>query len=143
MIYGSHKNFDGDSYGSFVDLDVAVRTTIAKLHKKRSKFDAIVVTGISGIVVGAPVALSLKKQLLVLRKEETFHGINNELIGRKAIVAEGLTKILFLDDLISTGATFRRCKAAVEEYDMRLVGTFLYERDRFLTNCEVDRILSR
>jgi adenine/guanine phosphoribosyltransferase-like PRPP-binding protein len=73
MVYGTHRKYrdeHGSSYAerTFRDLDLCVEQTRRDLEPHKHKFTSIVVTGISGLSVGAPVALALKKPLVVVRK---------------------------------------------------------------------------
>lgn len=126
MIY-----HDGNS--DFHGLEAAVRKTTADLREIQDEFDAIVVTGVSGLVVGSPVALRLRKPLLVLRKahsEEASHGLSGELLNWQAL--RGTEKrVVFLDDFISAGDTFRRCRSAVEGIARGvLVAEYTYKRNQ-------------
>lgn len=71
-------------------------------------FDTIVVTGISGMVVGPMLAEALEKDLLIIRKEgENSHA---------SYLAEGVLgeRWLFVDDFIASGKTFNRVCDAIE-----------------------------
>jgi adenine/guanine phosphoribosyltransferase-like PRPP-binding protein len=105
MIYhNGGNNFNG--------LEQEVRKTCANLRPHLDKFDSIVVQGVSGQCVGFPVALRLNKPILVLRKadEDTHSYAGGSLINANA----SGKRVLFLDDFVSSGDTFERCKTAVE-----------------------------
>lgn len=71
-------------------------------------FDTIVCTGVSGIIFASPLAMEMKKHLLIVRKNgESSHG---------AYRAEGTIgrRWLFVDDFISSGTTFNRVNDAVD-----------------------------
>jgi adenine/guanine phosphoribosyltransferase-like PRPP-binding protein len=77
----------------------------------RDEFDSIIVRGVSGLLVGAPVALSLKKELLVVRKpSEDCHDatrvVNWQNAGHIAV---------FVDDFHNTGRTQRICAEELEK----------------------------
>lgn len=107
------------------------------------EFDTIVCTGVSGIVFATPLAMSLEKRLLIVRKDnESSHGEYR---------AEGSLgrRWLFVDDFVSSGDTFRRVVSSVEsiceglwypkswgegrrariEWDTHCIGMYLYQRD--------------
>lgn len=116
MIYhdGSH-DFDG--------LDEVVNRVVEKLRRHRGKFDAIIVTGLSGQCVGFPAALRLKKPLVVLRRDnDPAHGSYVPMVNEQ--YARG--RVLFLDDFISAGSTRTRCDTAVRDMHGQLVGQYLY-----------------
>lgn len=129
MIYGTHQSrYDAGkapAHGTFVDLQDTVTDAVRDLLPHVLKFDAVVVTGVSGLAVGAPVALALEVELVVLRKEgENCHG-GKTLLGNCAE-----KRVLFLDDFVGGGATRRKCKVAVENARGMVVGQFLYADDR-------------
>lgn len=112
-----------DGGDDFNGLDKAVRKAYAELKGRRDEFDSIVVTGVSGQAVGFPLALKLKKPIVVLRKdgEDSHSGpgfVNGRNMGQR---------VLFLDDFISDRGTFERCKNAVEQKGTaRIVASYLY-----------------
>lgn len=116
MIYGGKKSY------SLVDLAETVEVCVAGLKDK--KFDAIVVRGVSGLVVGSPVALALKKPLIVVRKDgESAHSTKHP-----GIDAAKDAKVLFLDDFVSSGTTRRTCALAVVKAGGKVVAQFSYNR---------------
>jgi adenine/guanine phosphoribosyltransferase-like PRPP-binding protein len=149
MIYGSHRSLpdDMEAYKSFRDLDLTVEQTLRTLKVHKDDFDAIIVRGISGIVVGAPVALIMGKTLVVVRKEdESSHDQTGNVIGKGDLNAT--SRLLFLDDLISSGSTRRECERAIapvehenEEYNEefgRVVAYYVYERDTYTPKGKYD-----
>lgn len=94
MIYGGHTyHLD--------DLGQTVTATVKGLKPHSDKFDFIVVTGVSGIIVGAPVAVALDVPLVVIRK--TTEKCHDEQDVVNYAMAKG--RWLFLDDFISLGTT--------------------------------------
>lgn len=148
MVYGTHTTYrdahggdDMAAYKTFRDLDLVVRQSYRTLAPRKSEFDAIIVTGVSGLSVGAPLALRLKKRLLVLRKEdENCHDQPGNLVGSADLDTH--QRVLFVDDLISSGATLRKCRQAVEQYakvfgePIRIVMAYTYEGDRLLDDAD-------
>lgn len=125
MIYHAHRR-SGSDWGSLDDLDVTIRDATASLRKHRSEFDSIIVTGLSGVLVGTTVSLRLKKPLVVLRKEcEDSHSARGQLLN----VSRLGERVLFLDDFISDGETWRRTQSAVERVSSRVVARYLYRDD--------------
>jgi orotate phosphoribosyltransferase len=121
LIYHDHDTrIVSDPY-SFADLEAAVRDTARALREHAGEFDTIAVTGLSGVVVGAPVALRLRKKLAVLRKpDEKAHGRPDAFVGDLG------KAVLFLDDFAATGNTLTRMRARLEEEGRDLVGAFMY-----------------
>lgn len=100
--------YDG-SGGSLDNLESVVRKTTKVLREHIDEFDSIAVTGTSGLLVGVPAAMRLKKPIVIVRKEEDgSHDyrtvINAQNMGRR---------VLFLDDLVATGDTRQRVVDAV------------------------------
>lgn len=93
------------------DLAAEVMSAALSLAAYRYDYDAIAVTGISGLSVGAPLSLITNKKLVVIRKEsETAHSSAHP----------GMTELkdgdryIFVDDFISSGATAKRVRSAIE-----------------------------
>jgi hypothetical protein len=79
------------------------KAALAKLH-----FDAIAVTGLSGLLVGSIVAMEMDKPLIIVRKRGEERHTLNECEG----VFGGETYII-LDDFVSSGATIFRIERKV------------------------------
>lgn len=81
------------------------------IKEKDLKFDGFVVTGISGVSMGAIMSRLLNKKLMVVRKDEdddnhSWYNIENYTNGGKYI---------FLDDLIASGNTLKRVKECIQK----------------------------
>jgi orotate phosphoribosyltransferase len=95
---------DYDFKGIYNDLVKATRTGKAKID-----YDTLVGTGMSGSLVVPYLAMRLKINWAVVRKNgESSHG-NSEVGGRIG------RRWLFVDDFISTGRTHSRVRAAIVE----------------------------
>jgi len=122
MIYHGVQPFDG--YGIHSDLsDLApvVRKCTARLRVHLSQFDSIAVSGMSGVVVGSPVALRLAIPLVIIRKPADRH--HN---GETVVNEHRAGRWLFVDDFIASGATWERVRAAL---GADCAGFYLYESD--------------
>lgn len=131
MIYGSHASKDGRAYNTFEDLHLVVRDAVATLKCHLNEFDSIVVRGMSGVVVGAPVALKLKKPLVVVRKDTDSdnHTKHRGREGKVLNLRNMGERVCFLDDLISTGRTKMAVHEAIQP-DARIAVIYTYESDR-------------
>ena len=95
-----------DTHKGLSDLPQIVKNAVADLEPRTAEFDSIAVQGVSGCIIGAPVALALDKPLVVVRKDSDMirpcHHIstveNAENAGQR---------ILFLDDYVGEGKTLR------------------------------------
>ncbi len=97
-------------------------------------FDAIVVQGMSGAIIGSVVAHMLSKHIVVVRKPGEDHHGSNQVVG-----LEGAYKYLILDDMISSGTTVLRIVDSMTHYrhKAKLVGMYLYkEADPFQSDWE-------
>jgi adenine/guanine phosphoribosyltransferase-like PRPP-binding protein len=125
MIYGTHPQ--AASGTAFADLELHVKDCVRTLQESEVRFDCIIVTGVSGLVVGAPLALRLRLPLLVLRKQnEASHGYDGELLGSR--ILDATSRVLFVDDFISEGETYRLCLEAVEKTGAAIVASCEYAR---------------
>lgn len=107
-----------------------IERTIRHLRPIRDTFDAIAICGVSGMLVGIPVADELHKSLIVVRREKRKHSdftVEGSIEGRYIIV----------DDLICTGDTiqyvvdkirehnsYASCKGIYLWYNMTIEGSF-------------------
>lgn len=141
MIYGGEAGS-----GDLTDLSETVTRSIAYLKAHSRRFDFIAVSGMSGVIVGAPVAIALKKPLVIVRKAgDDHHGWEGAITGAKN--AKG--RYIFLDDFVSSGRTQRYVRDKLNESqvdpNVKYVGDFLYNGGKdFDFNCptlewEVDR----
>ncbi len=97
MIYGYKGGLD--------DLRAVVDMTTRLLGDHRSEFDFIACSGMSGVVVAAPVSLALHKPVVIVRKPEdqNLHHRGSDVISDKQ--ARGAYVIV--DDFISSGRTLK------------------------------------
>src|SRR5271157_2919582 len=96
--------YDGDSYSRAVLDTENLRKNIATLAKtaKALDFDAIAFRGHSGSLLAAPLALKLKKSLILVRKPSEDSHSAFDVSGDVAA-----KRYLIVDDLICSGATVR------------------------------------
>lgn len=129
MIYHQHKQeYESGWQSNFDDLAETVRDTVEDLKPRRKQFTSIVVTGVSGLVVGAPVALRLRKPLVVVRKRDDD--------SHSSSLVEGWQRLgkrpLFLDDFVSGGDTRYYVETKVQQYaNVKLAHEYQYKYRRF------------
>ena len=105
---------------------------LARRAKERAEFDTVVVSGVSGVVMGAFVAHALDVDLLIVRKEDdrsthSYDRVEGSL-GRRWV---------FLDDFTETGKTRKRVRSVVTDaaanygVETSFVGSLLYQAMTF------------
>ena len=102
----------------------AINRAVKMLKPVADKFDSIVCTGVSGLLVAPDVAKKLKKDLLIVRKEENRHSIH---------VVEGVwepRRYIIIDDLCESGKSVKRMVEAVTNHrdhrNTEFVGAWFY-----------------
>ena len=95
--------------------------TVGVLEPIKDEFDSIVASGMSGLLMAAPVSLKLGKQLIVIRREGDKHA------GAHLGIENSGSRVLFLDDHVSRGRTFNECRQAIINYHEQYTpGAFKY-----------------
>jgi len=138
MIYHNHNNgVSGDewegSIGHLRDFHACVKDSAAALERHCKDFDTIIATGMSGVLVAAPLAVILGKDLTVLRKpEDSAHqrrpSIEGTVIGSDSCHRQ---RVLILDDFVSMGDTHSRLKATVKALGGTHVATYMYQPNEY------------
>lgn len=116
-----------------------VRNAVETIRQNISvrSFDTIAVRGISGVLLGSPLAIKLNKNLCVIRKSDGSHSSNNLESG---LSCQG--RYLIVDDFIETGSTVKAIVNGIKEDDTynldigtdrrsTCVGAYLYRHDKF------------
>jgi len=109
----------------FSDRSKHLKMAREMIRKSGVKFDTIVVSGISGMMFGSPLSLSMRKDIAIVRKGESTHS-NHKIESTKEI-----GRWIFVDDLICTGETFQRVIKTIQEDTIhsrthRFVGAYIY-----------------
>ena len=96
---------------------------IVRGSEKLPKFEAIAVTGLSGLLVGPIVAIELGLPLIVVRKDLKCAHSTNRVEG----YAEGL-KYIIIDDFVASGNTVHNIKLYIGDYSRscKLVGALMW-----------------
>ena len=127
MIYGTHHTYDepAPAGGSFRDLGLVVGECADLVKRAGVPFDTIVVTGVSGMAVGFPLAVALGKRIAVLRKDDdNTHSCNEGGWQGYADVRD--RRCLWVDDFICSGETQQRIDTSVHQTGGTRVGYLLY-----------------
>lgn len=118
-------------FPAFYNRRENLKKAIATLKTDCATFDTIVCTGVSGVLFASPLALLMKKNLVIIRKNR-----DGSHSGRKveANCAEGeVGKWIFVDDLVDSGATRKRVKREMKLWadTATYLGDYLYESAYF------------
>lgn len=118
------------------DLGATCQRTLKDLIPHAGEFDSIAVQGVSGMIVGAPVALALNKPLVVVRKDvdmiaPCWHVSmveNSSHAGRRT---------LFLDDYVGRGTALRDVEDKISQYThATMASRYEYSSGTYLTGAE-------
>lgn len=101
----NYDEYSGTSLRRYVEV------TVEALRDLDGGFDSIVVRGVSGLIVGAPVALLVGKPIVVVRKE----GVQSHTSTLVSNFGEIGHSYVVVDDFVCVGGTLRAIKDAVAE----------------------------
>ena len=94
-----------------------------RIFGKKTRFQALAFSGMSGAAIAFPLALRLNKKLMCVRKKDNSHykgSFEGDLDSKKYVI---------VDDCIETGKTIKRIKKAVERNtDSVLAAIYLYDQ---------------
>ena len=99
-------------------LKFILKIALKKLEKLN--FDSIAYTGTSGALFAIPLALRLRKNLVVVRKpNEQSHGNTIEYLN-------SCKRCLVVDDFVDTGATIERLIGVLTKQQIKIAAILLY-----------------
>ena len=87
-----------------------------KIKKEFNNIDIILTPAIGGIVVGYEIGRQLKTETIFAER------VNNKLILRRGFQLLKNTKVLIVEDVITTGKSALECSNIVDMYSAKLVG---------------------
>ena len=131
----SHSEYLVDMFAGhkiFRKALLRAKRKIEKEIKSGLHFTHIAVSGVSGCVFGGALAMMLKKDLIVVRKDEENSHAQTRVEG--CPLTETIS-YLFVDDFISMGNTLRRVHKKIRDINPKnyCVGVYQYHNnhDRF------------
>ena len=101
--------------------DKVIRQIRQLIKDKNIKFDGFIVTGVSGVTMGAVLSRLLRKELVVVRKNNSTHA------SYKVENYKHNKRYIFLDDLIATGETYNR---VIDEFENVYNQTSYFRRNK-------------
>lgn len=103
-------------------------------------FDAICVTGVSGMLIGPILAYLLDKRLAVVRKTRANSHAECEVEHN----FEAGDRWIFVDDLIASGETIQRVQNAMLYADLgEMTASYLYNSNDYRKRKATDQIFDR
>lgn len=118
-----------DTHKGLSDLPTVVRQTVDALAPHADEFDSIAVQGTSGLVIGAPVALGMRKPLVIVREDAELQCHHSKDVENARNAGE---RVLFLDDQISSGATLADVRRKLRDHTHgHVVATYLYQYNEY------------
>lgn len=111
------------------DLPATVDEAVRQLRPHLSEFDSIAVQGVSGLLVGSPVSISLGKPLIVVRKTIDFEVPYCSHIKIVENAERSGYRVLFLDDYVGEGKTLRDVSRKLRDFTSGRI-TCRYETER-------------
>lgn len=90
-------------------LKQCIERTVRALKPQLDKFDAIAFTGMSGCLIGPPVAMALGKEVIMVRKPDTSTHSGYEVEGDY-----NAKRYIIIDDFRQTGETENRIVHAIK-----------------------------
>lgn len=91
--------------------DLRSQVKIAAEELREHDFDTIAFAGISGALISIPTALAMNKTMLVVRKPQDVNASYTEFGSHSGRVVEGnvgSSRYVIMDDLVSSGRTYKR-----------------------------------
>lgn len=113
------------------DKDLLVKhISLAKRKLKASgvQFDAIAVRGVSGLAFGAPLAYTMKKGLIVVRKTEENSHSEVDVEMPELMHKSQSGKYIFVDDFVSSGETMHKVVLSLysRNSSLKIQAVYLY-----------------
>jgi orotate phosphoribosyltransferase len=111
------------------NLKEAVEAAQETFDRLGLEFDSVICRGNSGLLFASAFGMMAEKNILINRKRTDNSHSDNLIEGER----DGVSRILIVDDFISSGDTVREIFSAVrQKFDMdkvEIVGVYLYSRN--------------
>jgi hypothetical protein len=106
------RNIQGSHLAADLDPDsLRKRVELAGRALAKYEFDSIAFRGVSGTILGAPIALLMNKEMVLVRKDgddtHSYYGVEGNKNVRRYII---------VDDFVSTGATAEAIISKIKEF---------------------------
>lgn len=106
-----------------------IEELVQYIQSSNLKFDSLVVTGISGLVIGSILSYKINKNLCVVRKNRKTHSLLKVESGKDVI-----DSYLIIDDIMDSGKTVRSIIKELRNADRisglkRCIGGIFYDQE--------------
>ena len=117
--------------------EIICKSLSEKIKKKFNKIDIVLSPALGGIVVGYEIGRQLKTKTIFAER------VNGEIILRRGFTIKPNTKVLIVEDVITTGKSAQECEKIVNANNAILVG-YACIIDRSTENISIkDKIISQ
>ena len=102
------------SYPKYAEIVCA--SLVKKIKKSYKKIDYILSPALGGVVVGYEVGRQLKIQTIFSER------VNNKLTLRRGFFIPKKSRVLIVEDVITTGKSALECSKIINKYNAKLIG---------------------
>lgn len=115
-----------------INNKIALRSLKKLIKERKLDFDTIAVSGISGLLLGAPLSNAINKELVIVRKKDD----KNNHSGDKVEGYSRPNRYVIVDDIISTGDTVKYIKKTLHKLHpkAKFIGVLLHDGYRITDN---------
>ena len=93
-----------------------VSSLVSKIKKKIKKVDLILSPAMGGIVIGYEVGRLLSKETIFCER------VNNKFVLRRGFSIKKNSRVLIVEDVITTGKSSYECVKLIKKFNAKLVG---------------------
>ena len=93
-----------------------VKSLSQKIRKKFKKIDLILSPAMGGVIIGYEVGRHLKKEAIFCER------VKNKFKLRRGFVIQPKSKVLIVEDVITTGKSSLECLDLVKKHDSKVIG---------------------
>ena len=113
-----------------------IKSLASKIKKKIKKIDIVLSPAMGGIIIGYEIGKLLGKETIFCER------VNKKFTLRRGFFIKKNSKVLIVEDVITTGKSSLECVKLIKKYDAKLVG-FACLIDRTLKTKIKKRIISQ
>jgi len=106
------------SYPNYLKV---ISENLANLIRKSlniNTIDLIVSPAMGGVIIGSKVGEQLNKQSIFLER------VNNHLVLRRGFKIKKNSKVIIVEDVITTGKSSKECISCLKDYNVEVLGVF-------------------